>query len=315
MSRALTIGALAAHVLAVPAIAQHLAVVSRGSGALVLHDVTTGHEAARFEVGDFPHEVVVDGTGRYAFVAAYGGQTVHAVDLLARNTRTFVLDGHRDLHGLAVGPQGDVVWVTAEESRAILEIETATGGIVRVWPTRGERSHTVAATPDGRKLYVPNLGSGTVSVIDRTTGSTTLVETGAGPEGIDVSPDGTEAWVSNRDDATLSILDTATDRVVATVGSGGAFPVKVRFHPGGSEVWVANNRSETVAVFDRRNRRLAATIHVGVRPLGLAFGPDGRRAFVTRPGADEVVEIDVSTRAIVRRIETGDGPDGIAWVP
>jgi YVTN family beta-propeller protein len=266
-------------------------------------------------IGTGAHELAVDRARGIVFVASYQGSTVETLNLETRRGDTiFDLAPHASLHGIAASRSGDVVWVTAEEARAILELDARTGSILRAWPTDGYRSHMVAATPDDRKLYVPNLDDGTVSVIDRESEDVRVIAMGGGAEGVAFRPGSREVWVSNRADNTLSIIDTGTDTVVETMASEGSFPVKVRFTPDGGQAWVVNNQSQEVAVFDTGTRTWLGSVRVGVRPLGIAFSEDGSRAFITVAEAGEVVEVDVITRTVVRRFTTGANPDGIAWI-
>jgi YVTN family beta-propeller protein len=58
-----------------------------------------------------------------------------------------------------------------------------------------------AFTPDGREVWVTNMGSDEVSVVDATTWSVVAVIRGEGlaePHGLVVSPDGTRVYVSSR---------------------------------------------------------------------------------------------------------------------
>lgn len=296
--------------------AQHLAVVSRGADALLVHDLATGSIVGSAAAGEFPHEVALHRGTRRAFVASYGGSTIHVIDMGTVETlRVLDFPGRSALHGVHVSRDGNLLWVTAEESGEVLEIDSRTGEQIRSWKTRGYRSHMLTSTPDDQKLYVANIDSGTVSVIHRARGTVDVLLTGAGTEGIDVAPDGGEVWASNRADNTISVINTETDRVVATVETSGDFGVKLRFSPDGREVWVANNRSGTITVFDTAKRTLLETIEVGARPLGIVFSYDGRRAYVSRPGANEIVEIDPGSHTIIRRIPTGASPDGMAWLP
>jgi YVTN family beta-propeller protein len=79
----------------------------------------------------------------------------------------------------------------------------------------------VAVTPDGSKVYVANLGSKTVSVID------TATNTVVGPPipvdgafGVAVTPDGSKVYVANvGQPGIVSVIDTATNTVAPiTVG-------------------------------------------------------------------------------------------------
>lgn len=70
----------------------------------------------------------------------------------------------------------------------------------------------------GPFAYVPNYGSGDVSVID--TATNTVVQTiavGAGPNTVAIDPDATRVYVVNAEDHTVSVIDTATQMVATTV--------------------------------------------------------------------------------------------------
>ncbi len=295
--------------------AQQLAVVSRGGDVVVFQDLASGAISDSVAIGRFSHEFVPDQARRYAYTGSYRGNEVCKVDLIERAVRRFAIDGYEKFHGIVPNASGDVIWVTAEDSASILELDTEGGEILHVWPTGGARSHMVEATADGRKLYIGNFDSGSISVIDRETGATKIVPTANGTEGIDVSPDGAEVWVANRFGPTISILDAAADSVVATIATSGGSPSKLKFQPDGKQVWVSHHLGTTVTVFDPGIRMEIDSVAVGERPLALAFNEDGSRLYVSRTRADEIVEIDTATHKILRRIPTADNPDGIVWLP
>ncbi|MGH3671038.1 MAG: YncE family protein [Pseudonocardiaceae bacterium] len=73
-----------------------------------------------------------------------------------------------------------------------------------------------------RRLYLPNSGSGSVSVID--TLSNTVIATipvGSCPEGVAVTPDGRHVYVPNFASNSVSVIDTANDTVADTIPVGG----------------------------------------------------------------------------------------------
>jgi YVTN family beta-propeller protein len=80
----------------------------------------------------------------------------------------------------------------------------------------------VTVTPDGSKVYVTNLGSNTVSVINTATNEVTAIGSGKNPYGIAVTPDGTKVYVANKADipGDVSVIDIATNQVT-TVPVGG----------------------------------------------------------------------------------------------
>jgi YVTN family beta-propeller protein len=309
--------------------AQVLVVLNKSDHEAALVDPATYEVLAKLPTGQGPHEAAASPDGRFAFVSNYGsfavfregerpqmqpGNTLTVLDLKARKVRsTLSLGPYTQPHGLHVSRDGKLVWVTCEGAKAVLELDASNGEIQKVWQTDQNVSHMVAPTPDENKLYVANIGSGSVTVIDRSTDIVKSIPTGAGAEGIDVAPNGKEVWVSNRAANTLSVLDATRDRALATFESGGEMPIRVKFTPDGRQVWVSNARSNAVSVFDAATRQLLATIEVGAVPVGILMTPDGRRAFVANTNANQVTVIDVAERKVLRTFTTGTEPDGMAW--
>jgi len=320
---------IVALVLPLAVAAQVLVVLNKSDHEAALVDPATYEVLMKLPTGKGPHEVATSPDGRFAYVSNYGsfavfregersqmqsGNTLTVLDLEGRKVRsTLMLGPYTQPHGIWVSRDAKHVWVTCEGAKAVLELDAGNGEIQKVWLTEQNVSHMVVPTPDERKLYVANIGSGSVTVIDRASDAVKTIPTGAGSEGIDVSPDGREVWVSNRAAHSLSVIDTATDRVLVTLGSGGEMPIRVKFTPDGKQVWVSNARSNAVSVFDAATRQLIGTVEVGAVPVGILMTPDGRRAFVANTNANQVTVIDVAERKVLRTFTTGTEPDGMAW--
>lgn len=311
--------------------ADALIVLNKSDHEAALVDPKTLDVVAKLPTGQGPHEVATGTTkaGRRAFVANYGfysifkegerpkmtdGNTITVIDLDARAVvDTFDLGDLTRPHGIVLSRDGRLLWITCEGAKAVAEVDAATGRVLNRWSTGQDVSHMIVPTPDEKKLYVANIGSGSATVIERASGKVTSLETGDGAEGIDVSPDGREVWVSNRGANTLSVVRVADDTIVATVESHGTMPIRVKFTPDGREVWVSNARSDAVSVFDAATRKHLATIAVGAMPVGIQMAPDGRRAYVANTNDDQVTVIDVKQRKVAGTFETGKEPDGMAW--
>jgi YVTN family beta-propeller protein len=307
-----------------------LVVLNKSEHEAAFVDPTTLAVVFKLPTGKGPHEVAVSADGRTAWVSDYGayrifkdgeqakydpGLTITVLDLEKRAVRdTFALGDLTRPHGIRVSRDGTRLWVTCEGSQAVAELDAATGRELRRWDTAQEVSHMVIETPDERKLYVANIGSGSVTVIDRTTDAVRSVPTGKGAEGIDVTPDGREVWVTNRADHTLAVIDTRSDSVVATLPSEGEMPIRLKFTPDGREAWVSNARSSSVSVFDVKRRARIASVAVGSVPVGIEIAPGGKRAFVACTNDDRVKVLDLVARKVVGEFTTGEEPDGMAWV-
>ena len=84
----------------------------------------------------------------------------------------------------------------------------------------------MAVTPDGSKVYVPNYGSDTVSVIDTATNTViTTIPVGATPWGVAVTPDGSRVYVANSGDNAVSVIDTISNTVIGSPIPVGSQPL------------------------------------------------------------------------------------------
>jgi len=309
--------------------ADTVVVVCKSEFQLALVDPATEKVLVKLPTGLGPHEVTVSPDGRTAYVSNFGrysvypagdtahdkaGNTITVIDLVDRKVKnTFDLGTHTGPHGMIVSHDGKLVWATSETPQAVLEIDSATGKILHVWNTNQVRSHMIVTTPNEMKFYVTNTVSGSVSVVDRSSGEVKVVATGPGTEGIAISPDGKEVWAASRLDDKVEIISTATDSIVASFPSGGKGPKRMDFTPDGTQVWVTNPSSNQTTVFDARARELIATLVLSKSPSGVFISSDGRRAYITNAVANELTFVDVPTRKILGTMPIGTDPDGVAW--
>jgi len=321
---------IAGAAMAMPVLAgETLIVLNKSDHEAALVHPETFTVMFRLPTGKGPHEAAVSPDGRTAYVTNYGatgvfregarqefvrGTTITVLDLQARAVKaTFDLGEYLMPHGIAVSRNGKLLWVTVEGSQAVLELDAATGKVLRSWKTEQRTSHMVEPTPDEKKLYVANIGSGSVTVINRATDEVKSIPTGAGAEGIAITRDGKQVWVTNRGANTISVLDTTSDAVITSFESGGTMPIRVKFTVDGRQAWVSNARSNAVTVFDAATRELLGKIEVGAVPVGIQMTPDGKRAFVANTNDNKVTVMDVATRRVLATFVPGTEPDGMAW--
>ena len=321
--------AIVLYALAGFASAETLVVLNKSEHTVSLIDPRSGNTLAKLPVGRGPHEVIVSPDGRTAYVSNFGpygicpagdtmcktlGNTITVIDLASRMVKaTYDYGSNRGQHGSVISRDGKLLWVTSETPQSLLEIDAATGKIVNQWLTKQERSHLVVVTPDEKKFYVTNTISGSVSVIDRATGTVKVIPIGKGAEAITISPNGREVWVGMPKDNKIAVISTAKDEVVETFDSGGKQPQRICFTPGGNEVWVSHVAGDTLTVIDAKSRKVVANVSVGKRPQGIVFSPDGRRGFFALSRSNQVAVIDVRDRSVVQNFETGLDPDGIGF--
>ena len=314
---------------ALPVEAQILVVLEKSGFKADLVDAATGQVLAKLPTGQGPHEVAISPDGRTAYIPDYGafavyppgdqthtrlGNTITVIDLAKRAVKTtFDVGTHAGPHCVLVSRDGKYLWVTTETPMALMELDAATGKLLHLWPTKQDRVHMVVASPDEKKFYLTNTASGSVSVLERSSGAVKVIVTGPGTEGIAISPDGREVWVASRQDHKIEVISTASDELVATFAGGGRGPVRVAFTPDGAQVWVTNAVSHTATIFDARSRALLGTLAIGENPSGMVFSPDGQRVYITSQNANLVNVVDVQARKVLGTVDTGAGsqPDGI----
>jgi len=96
--------------------------------------------------------------------------------------------------------------------------------------TVGQEPNGVALTPDGRRAYVANTVSGTVSVLSVTRGTVHAarvianIKVGTEPYSLVVTPNGRKLYVANARSNDISVIDIGTNKVVKTIENVGFEP-------------------------------------------------------------------------------------------
>ena len=292
-----------------------LLVANKNGNSLYVVDAASLSVTDSVATGAGPHEVAAAPEARRAYVANYAAGTISVIDVDdGTEEDRWAVDGYSRLHGIAVGPAEEHVYVTAEAQQAVLELVAASGAVDRVFETGQDATHMLAVTSDGASLFATSIGSGTASKINLDTGELVAhTETGAGAEGVAVTPTDEAVWVTNRADDTVSILDAASASVVDSLAVPG-FPIRVAFSPDGEHALVSAPRAGEVALFDVEDARVSTRLDVGEKPIGV-LAPTTARAFVANSGSGTVNVIDLDSQSVVDTFSAGRGPDGMAYLP
>jgi 6-phosphogluconolactonase len=256
---------------------------NEGDGSVVTYavDATTGILTSTGIINGncpgmcLPSSVVVDPSGKFAYVANGGGSVPYNVAIYTINATTGAL--------------------------------TPTGTVAA-----GTDPVSVTVDPSGKFAYVVNgnFGStGTVSLytINATTGALTSVGTiaaGTGPVSLAVDPSSKFAYVTNSGSNDLSMYTiNSTSGALTSVGTvaTGTEPVSVAVNPSGQFAYVANLGSNDVSMYtiDVTTGALTpiGTIPAALSPTSIAVHPSGKFAYVTNSGSNDVsmYSIDATT--------------------
>jgi YVTN family beta-propeller protein len=165
-------------------------------GTVSVIDTATNTVTATILVDVFPTGVAATADGRKVYVANQNSATVSVIDAETNTVTTTIAVGSVPT-GVAVTPG----------RLSIIERRT------------GRHHHGTLRS----KVYVANVASNTVSVIDTandTVSATIYVGTNRGPNGVAVTPDGEKVYVTNAFSNNVSVIDTTKNKVIATIPVG-----------------------------------------------------------------------------------------------
>ncbi|EEG77976.1 YncE family protein [Dethiobacter alkaliphilus] len=155
----------------------------------------------------------------------------------------------------------------------------------------------VSQTEEAYKLYVPNAGEGTVSVLDSLTRQTTAtINVGESvSHGLGVTPDNSLLFTGDLDGGNIYVVDTATDQIKNTISVGERVH-GIDMSPDGNYVLVAAGRNSgpSLVVINVELQEVVTVIQDDlVGPTHITFSPDGKRAYVADPEQSAVVVVDM----------------------
>lgn len=263
-----------------------------GEGIVSAYDIDEDGTLVRMNYrsshGAGPCYVSVDGAGRYVFVANYDDGSVAVFPTES--------DGR-------LGKASDVV--VHEGSSIVSDRQTS------------PHPHAVVPGPEGRFVYVPDLGTDRVVVYQVDDGSlqpadrlAAALPPGSGPRHIVIGPSGESAFLVNElnstltwlvrdpDSGGLSILDTksALPGEADPKASKGA---DVHIHPSGQWVYVSNRGHDSVTIFEPHQDALHWVGHIstgGRTPRDFVLDPTGRWLFAENRDSDQVTTFSIDSR-------------------
>lgn len=315
-----------------------LVVANKSDASVSLFDLATGEEVARLAVGLGPHEVAVSADGTRAVISNYGtqeepGNSLSVVDIPAGAVAlTIQLGASQRPHGLQWLDEKRIA-VTSESDRSLLVVDTARAAVELSVPTGQDVSHMLAVSPDGRRAYVANIGSSSVSVIDLDAGRKLAdLSAARGTEGITLAKAGREVWVSNREAGTLTVFDARSGARLRDIESPG-FPIRAVADDARARVYVTHAVSDELVIFGsddyRALRRIAFELEPDPQrptmfgklapgssiPVGLLLAGDGSRLFVAHTNAHAISVYDPASWERTALLSAGPEPDGMGWSP
>jgi len=218
-------------------------------------------------------------SGEYLFVAHYQDGTVSVLPIRE--------DG-------GVEPPSDVV--------------SHTGSSVHPERQTQPHPHSIQAGPDGRGVYVADLGTDSVVVYELEDSAlerigSTPIHDGAGPRHLAFHPSGDLGYLINELDSTVTVLERDAETggldplsTYSTLPDGTDvenYPADIHLRPGGAYLYGSNRGHDSIAVFavGADGRELTSVSHVGANgewPRDFALDVTGRALFAENQHSDAI---------------------------
>jgi YVTN family beta-propeller protein len=165
------------------------------------------------------------------------------------------------------------------------------------------------------RVYVPNSGEGTVSVVDPTTRSVVRrFAVGAVPHHVTPSWDLRRLYVNNTASNTLTVVDVRSGMPVQTLSVRD--PYNLYFTPEGTRALVVAERDRRLDVYTPLSWRRVASVPVpwaGVDHLD--FDAEGRMAVASAEFSGVVVQVDLARLQVSRVLVVGGQPVDVRLAP
>jgi YVTN family beta-propeller protein len=193
-------------------------------------DTATNTVASTVKVGLNPLGLDINPDGTKVYVTDPEGKTVSIIDT-ATNTVSATVNVGGTPTGVAVSPDGTKVYVTAYNlvhatnglitMDGMVDVISPSSNTVITSITGFKHPYHIAVAPDGSKVYLIDLYSNTVIVIDAATNNVkATIPVGNFTTGVSITPDGKKLYVVDSDSNSVSVIDVATNTVIASIPVG-----------------------------------------------------------------------------------------------
>ena len=227
-------------------------------------------------------------------------------------------------------PSNGLLLVANKGDQTLGLLEPTAGRQIATVAEGGETGHEVAASPDGKRAFVPiygNSGVGkpgtdgsTIAVIDLSEHK--LIHTfdfgrGVRPHCAVFGPKDGLLYVTTELDKSVTVIDPQTFKLLGSVPTGQAESHMLAISPNGRTGYTANVGPGTVSVLDLSGRKTLTVISVAGHVQRISLSPDGHWVFTSDTEKPRLAVIDTATNKVDRWIAlpgTGYGtaptPDG-----
>ncbi len=300
-----------------------LLVVSKGLPGITLYDADTEKRICQAHLGVSPHEAAFSLDGKFAYVPVYGssgvgkpgtdGHTLHFIRT-ADCTEAGVLDTgeNKRPHGIAVGASG-AIYLTTEISQSVLVIDPLSRTIKAKIPTNSSTSHMIGLAKDEKTIYVSNVQSKTVSVLNVSGAKLAReIPTGVENQRMTISPNGMWFVTSLGPEHKIAFYRTSDLQLDFAIQVEGT-PFVAAFSADGKYLFEGGHEKGKIRIWkvDVGAKAVVATISEGLgNNVGsLVVSPFNQQVYVSDQATNIISEIDPVSWTVKKTLTTDKTPD------
>ena len=198
-------------------------VTNFGEASVSVINASTWKPIKKIAVCNSPHGIAMSPDHRFVYAACYAGQGVAVIDVASQTLVTVIKTPvASEPYGIATSADGRYIYASDDETDRLMVLDAATNTYVRSIKI-GLRPMLIVRTPDGKRLYVADNGSRSVSVLDIGADPAdpqvlaAPIPVDGEPHGLAVTPDGRYVVVANTYGDSLSVIDTSTNTDIGTI--------------------------------------------------------------------------------------------------
>ncbi|WP_018306671.1 YncE family protein [Desulfitobacterium hafniense] len=194
----------------------------------------------------------------------------------------------------------------------------------------------LACFPEGKKLYVPNGGSDTLSVIDCDSFiAKRTIPVGKNPQALVIDSAGAKGYVAGLEEQVISVIDLHKDEVINTIPLN-LYPSGLALSRDGKKLYVSHQAGCSISIIDTEHHQAVDILHLKdypknspltslspalsspdltLSPVSLALSPDDTLLYLIQSPENRISVIDLGLRREIASIPVGRNPQRIALHP
>jgi YVTN family beta-propeller protein len=284
---------------------------------IMLIDLETLKLAGSIKVGEHPHGLAGEASGRRLFTTIESEHTLKVIDTATNKIKeTLPLRGRPNQ--CAATPDGRFVAVPIRDGNAVEIFDMNQRRAVKVLPV--QVPHNCFNAGSNLHLWVTSMGADEVNLIDvERLEYVAKVPVGGVPRPLAVTRDERTLYSALSDLHGFVIVDIPSRKLLRKVVLPPAPPNTdplephapthgLALTPDERELWVTSLGDGGMYVFDTRSGTVSKLIPVGIGPNWVTFSADGRYCAVSNTTSGDCSVIDTKARHEVARIKVGRAP-------